>query len=188
MARKRILAQLQAIRRRLFGMLWGSPPMKPHWTPGRAMLPRSDDEREWTLFVIRANAGMRKPDSLRCSSQRLLKGYLMKPSIPRLAASAAALLLALSLLPILAVRLLPAIDLHRWNYCGAYGGASSGNPLTTLDDDLDCHRRPLQSHRSLAPAPIAPAVAEPRLRGAVSHLCAPVSFVAIRTMPTCFHN
>ncbi len=108
----------------------------------------------------------------------------MKPSIPRLAASAAALLLALSPLPILAVRLLSDIDLHGWNYCGAYGGASSGNPVTTMDDDLDCHRRSLQSHRSVASAPIVPAVAEPRLRGPVFHLHTPVPFVAIRTIPT----
>ena len=53
-----------------------------------------------------------------------------------------------------------------------------------MDDDLDCHRRPLQSHRPVAFAPSVPAVAEPCLRGPVFHLHTPVSFVTIRMIPT----
>ena len=53
-----------------------------------------------------------------------------------------------------------------------------------MDDDLDCHRRPLQSHRSITSAPFVPAVVEPCVRGPVFYLHTPVKFVAIRTTPT----
>ena len=105
----------------------------------------------------------------------------MKPSIPRLAASAAALLLALSLLPIW-----PAGYYLLLTYVVGITAVFMVVRAQEIRSqqwmiDLDCRRRPLQSNRSIATAPIALPVAEPRLRGSVSHLSAPVSFVAIRT-------
>ena len=104
----------------------------------------------------------------------------MKPSIPRLAASAAALLLVLSLIPIW-----PSGYYLLLTYLVGITAVfmvvrAQEIRVTTMDDDLDCHRRPLQSHRSLAPAGTALPVRESRLRGAFSHLCTPISFVTVR--------
>src|SRR4026207_966032 len=73
--------------------------MKALWTPARAKLPRGLTMRGSRLCSSFPRTRESRPDRSQmqpATAQRIL----MKPSIPRLAASAAALLLALSLLPI----------------------------------------------------------------------------------------